>query len=73
MGIEVKHSKKSLCSFGYGDLFICDNCNIIQESYSDFSECYNKPSKFDEDDEFSLTGCDYFLVKEIEDFKVIFF
>ena len=36
---EVYHYKDYLCSFGWNDLFIDNDCNINYKSWSDLGNC----------------------------------
>jgi len=57
-----------LCSFGYDDLNIRDNCNINYNSYSELGRAYECPP---DNDRYALAGSGYFKVIEIEVFKLI--
>ena len=56
--------------FGWGgsDLYICDNCNTVEESYSCLGYSYTIPPG--QDSMTFLAGSEYFLVAEIEVFAV---
>ena len=61
--------------FGYTDMIIIEDCNIVSESYSQVGNWYDSPEnvlQFSMMSKEYMCGEHYFFVEEIEIFKIIY-
>jgi len=62
------HGSYLACFGGGFDFYLCDNCNSVNSSYSNFGHSYDTKGKAKE----ALTGAYNFTLKEIEVYHVTY-